>query len=644
MANGIKWIDTSRRPQLEKPFLAYVGYDNYAKFGDWLYKINDTSDRGYNRMYGYFRPDNFVKRALQVSREGRIMRGTLDQKVLRQLKDFQNNLLAQEKRLYKDLGCQDFFGFRNLWEGQTGISRQSNLENKRKQWLNYHISLLTGETQRLATGKDRTLIEQIFALVAIQLDKVNIQGIENSDGFGKKNLKNELLEADILEIPDKKVTLRATGKETNVYIPAKEHRKANEKDFIDIIKNFYAEKAGKDVSQILSEEIGRGFDEQMVYGLSQAQIKLDRKQKLLKTKTIDAGFISMNFKSKKNQNQVDAIANRIFKFMERARIFDLNNDELGIWNEDNKGGNMTKYLKAKIQELCQAYFANRDPLNINSTVESEVMGFFGELAAFAQGYFHLKNLETDKLKIDIFDIGSFRSVTSGQQLGSDTVLVVNKKPYGIQVKNPYQVTDNIYKTYEKTLSFDTEKTTKELQSFFGFNDSQLDLFEMYNLNINNTSNPEELKKQIQKFLLLYNGQFARLNGEQIRDDLSKYQNPVLESLQEKSINNVFFILKGTIYPSSYILQGLIDQYYYLLNDWEQYKKSSIAKKTLVFYYTNDIEKNLIENKEDEGKPFIEVGNKYIRTDIDNLLKKIKITSYLKLQIPSIAELEKLYKR
>ena len=533
MANGVRWVDTRRRPQLEKPFLAYIGYDKYAKFGDWLYKTNGTDTKEYSRMYGYLRPDNFVQRALQFSREGRIMRGTLDQRALRQLTDFQNQLLAQEKRLYKDLGCADFFEFRKIWEGQAYSDQQSSLEKKRQHWLNYHISLLTGETQRLATEKDYTLIEQILALVAIELDKIDVQGIEDEDGFGKRELKEELLEANILEIPDKEIIFRATGKGINVYIPSKTYRKKSDRDFIDILKEFYAKKAGKSVAQILADNLREGFEEQLVYGLSETQLKLDRKQKKLRTKTIDAGFVSMNFKIKKDLTQVKVIANKLLKFMERARLFDLTDDELKRWDQDNKGGNMTKYLQKKIEELCEAYFANRDPLNINHKKESEVMGFFGELAAFARGYFNLKQLETDKIKIDIFDIGSFRSVSSGQLLASDTVIVVNKKPYGIQVKNPYQVTDNTYKTYTKTLSFDTAKTTQELQNFFGFNDSQMDLFEMYNLNINNTTNPEEFKSQLQKFLLMYNGQFARLNGEQIRDDLSKYQNPVLQDLRRK---------------------------------------------------------------------------------------------------------------
>lgn len=647
MGNNILWLDTHRRPWLDKPFLAYVGYKEFAQFGDWLYGETSRTDiRGVNfhQMYGYFRPDNFIKRALKFSRGDRIMRGEMDQKALRLLRDFRSQLLAQETRLYKDLGCKDFFEFRNLWEGKAFSNQQGTLKEKQNYWLNYHISLLSGETQRLATEKDWTQIEQILALVAIELDKVDITGIEGIDGFGKKELKEELKEANILTIPDKEIIFRSTGKGINVYIPSKEYNKLGDKEFAEVLRNFYLQACGKTISETLANGISESLDKSIAYALGQVQTKLVRKKEVLGTKTIDAGFVSMNFSVLKNKTMGQSVANRVYKFMERARIFDLTEDEFKNWQEDNKNGEMERFIKEKIEELCEEYLKNRDPLDINPRRSSEVMGFFGELAAFAKGHFNLKQLANDKRQIDIFDIGGFRSVKSGQQLASDTVIVVKGKSYGIQVKNPYQVTDNQYKTYSKKLSFDSDKTIEELKNFFDFDDQQLALFEMYNLNINNTTNPEYYKQLLQQFLLLHSGKFARLDGEEIRDDLSKYQNPVLQSLQGKSINNVFFILKGTIYPSSYILQGLIEQYYFLLENWNKYQKRSIAQKTLVFNYTNNIEKNLIGNKDDEGKPFDQVGSQYINTDIESLLKKIKITSYLKLEIPSIIDLMSLDKK
>ena len=96
-------------------------------------------------------------------------------------------------------------------------------------------------------------------------------------------------------------------------------------------------------------------------------------------------------------------------------------------------------------------------------------------------------------------------------------------------------------------------------NIFNFTEEEEEYFELLNLNLNNTVKPEKLRKYIKNFLYMYSGAFVRLETEKILDtEFKPYMLENLKHLKGKNINNVFFVLKGELLPSSVILEGMIE--------------------------------------------------------------------------------------
>lgn len=634
-SRAAEWHSIHNNPLITEPFVAYIGPTTHRRFADWLYKYGGTSQKRFNKKFGKFEPLNLEEVALSDSKDQRSQK--LDKQVEDKLTKMQEQLLEQEKQLYQDLGCANFLEFRKMWNGAA--AQNTGQIDEEKRWLRYHLSLLSGETLRLATDKGQTEIEQLLDLVAIKLDKLEISGMEQD----KYKIKQDLLDADILQLVEQ--TYKRTNSQISVYVPTKRVRGHSEKEFVSTIVEYYTKKLGKDVTNILKDNLEHDFEEYFLYTLQHDILGdsgvLARKNQARREKTLDSSFIDATFsKAVTPARQAKVLASILKKFFEKARRVDMTSEEWEAWTEADKHRQMSKYINKQFEALCKDFVYQQNPFGINEPIQ--VMGLLGELGAHGYGFFFLEPLSSSERRIDILNVGTLRSVETGQFLGTDTVITVNGNNYGIQVKNPFQTDKGFYDTYRNAFDFSSDSKIEALKNAFGFSQEQFEAFEMYNLNINSTTNPDYFVKQIKKFLLMNADNLARLDEQHIRTDFTKQQTKALSSLRNSGVNNVFYIVKGEIFPSSYILQGLINQYHYLqdyIND--KMKITDYGKSKLQIGYSNNI-KVVVSSREDESKPFVEVGENYVRRDIRKELQKIKINSILHLEIPSIEDLNKFY--
>ena len=674
--SNLYWADTHYEIWLTQPFLCYVG-ETYSKhFADWLYGIKSYTDKykkpknlknskyvkdlrygkgqPYSWMFGAREPTNLVDAALKVDKSNQFFNKTKDKTILKVLEEFKKELQEEERELYKAVGCRSFEQFKVRWYGQNQFNENQNDQERKNYWLNYHLDLLTGETQRLflqpfyknnedGTRKKKnttlTLIEAILQLSAIELDKINMAGIEGSDGKNKQLMKDRLLAANILRLQE--VNLVRENKRKNVYIPTEEadlKTGGYDEKFLDLVKDFYLGELKGTVQSITADQIGESLDLGMAYAIGQIKKKLGRKDKgkITKTTAIKRMFVNVDFvkASEVQDDAIQAIADEVKKYLAGARTFYLSDEELVRWKNDNKGGRMTKYIEKQIDYLVRSYFAVGKAPNFSGVgkIESQIMGFFGQLATYGKSLFNLSHYTSH---MEIFNVGDILS-TKGTKLGTDTVIVVNGKSYGIQTKNPYQVYDGFKKEYKKSMTFDKIQKVKGL---LDMDDNQWELFEQYNLNINNSTNPQFLRAQLEGFLRLYTAKFARLGDEEISKDLNKKDKEILKSLQGQRLHNVFWVLKGEIFPSSFILDGVIRQYRYFLDYWDAQKNNNLS--SVIFDYSNTIQRNVIPGGvQFERAPYSVWGYQYVHTgnQLEDDLKRIKLKIHLQLQIPSIASL------
>lgn len=116
----------------------------------------------------------------------------------------------------------------------------------------------------------------------------------------------------------------------------------------------------------------------------------------------------------------------------------------------------------------------------------------------------------------------------------------------------------------------------------------------------------------------------------------------LKHLKGKNINNVFFVLKGELLPSSVILEGMIEQYNYFIESVEKAEKIvSSASNPLQIRYVNTVRKNVApaEAEMQYDPQYVDQGN-----EIQKDLELIKIYTALQLELPSIDSIRKRLKR
>ena len=647
MANVI-WNDYQMNNDIEGPFLSYVsdGYNKY--FADWLLGIiKESSNKNtYDGRYGWIFPYD-IKADFQKSQKKKgILKMTKDKQAISGLQAMLESLYQQEKTLYNDLGCKNFEGFKKIWEGNK-IRKGNDKKEIQNYWLNKYLSLLVGETQRLITT-NRTLIERILALASIEFESIGIEGdIEHY----KKDIKNILTEAKFLQIAN--VVYKEKNKDIDVWVPTRE-KYSTDDDYTIAITNFFSDIATARAQEIAVEELENDLYYQLSNALGEINKKNTRKNspRKAKTNTMNRWKVNVNFKNINPANLAKDIYKNVWNYMNNAIVYKLNNEEYKQWSNDKKQYNIQNYVREKIKQLCVAFCQDNPTLSFTGQglVTNAVQGFFGELYTYGKNYFNLKSYgKQNAIDVDVASIGSLKTNvigrnSSAQQSGIDTIITVNKKHYGIQVKNPFTTDLGFYKTYKANYTLD--KSEYLYNEIFNFNPLEQEEFELINLNLNNTTRPQQLRKVIKDFLYMYTGAFTRLETEKILDtEFKPYMNKNLKHLKGQAINNVFFVLKGELLPSSVILEGIIKQYEYFIESIEKAEKLvSSAANPLQIRYTNAIKKNALpvnsDDKEEKSKAeaaitrydpdYVHSGNA-IQAD----LQKIKINTALQLELPSI---------
>ena len=511
-------------------------------------------------------------------------------------------------------------------------------------WLNQHLKYFTGEYQRLFASYGYTLIEQILALAAIELEEIGVYGMENN-GKGKKEIKNALLEAKFLQIPDEKVNFRQS-KKIDVYVPTTEARAGQDKIFINNLIKFFEDKGSEAVAKELDDIMENKLNECLAYALQRIGGKLEgvRPSKRAKKQYVKDMFVELTF-DQIPAADLNKITAEVLKYIHAVRDYSMGRYQRKNWEADNADGQMAKYIDQQITYLCKMFYrTGKVDFVKGSNKDNIIMGFFGELENFGRTLFNIKK---DNENIEVFNIGGLLNEENRKQLGIDNVLIVNGNKYGIQVKNPFSITKTktqgsyyrIYASNENSVGLDE---VEKIRNIFNFSEEEYEQFVMYNLNINNSSNPEKLKQDLEQFCFLYSDIFARMDTQEISAQIKDEQNEYLEYLGGESVNNVFFVLKGQIFPCSYIVEGLIKQYNFFLESWKDYnKKNNTYKKTLVINYTNDVRKNLV-NSQDERKLVSQGhvkggGEEHIKkgADLNQYLQKIKYRHYIRLSLPGI---------
>lgn len=630
--------------KIDGPFLSYVGKNYNKNFADWLVGLNklDSNGKPYDGRFGYITPKDILNESKKNLKRKFSTKMSVDKYAIESLKNLLEKLRDQENTLYSDLNCKDFEGFKKIWAGQK--DRKNNRKKIQDYWLNKYLDLLVGETQRLITS-NRTLIERILALAAIEFESFYFEGeIEHH----KRDIKKVLQDSKFLTIAN--VTYKETNKNIDVWVPTRE-KYSTDDDYTVGITEFFSNLATQQVEQGLVDEL----ENSLYYWLSRALGNVTSKN-VRKKSPRNAGVNTMNrWKVTTNFSKVDPedLANDIYKkvwdYMKVAIVYKLNEKEYAQWLSDKEEYNIQNYVREKIKKLCQLYCADNPTLKFTGQglVTNAVQGFFGELYTYGKDLFNLKAYgNQNSVDIDIASIGGLKTKRQdrdavAQQSGVDNIITVNGKHYGIQVKNPFTTDLGFYQTYKnKYVLNDCEYLYNNI---FNFTEEEEEYFELLNLNLNNTVKPEKLRKYIKNFLYMYSGAFVRLETEKILDtEFKPYMLENLKHLKGKNINNVFFVLKGELLPSSVILEGMIEQYNYFIESVEKAEKIvSSASNPLQIRYVNTVRKNIApaEAEMQYDPQYVDQGN-----EIQKDLELIKIYTALQLELPSIDSIRKRLKR
>lgn len=516
------------------------------------------------------------------------------------------NIERKEKNFYVKLGVKDFNDFKNFWHF---YSNNGNVDNS-EIILNAILDLFTGETVRLVTDKQRTQIEQLFSLKAIQLDRLSFEGIE--DTKVKTSIKDKLVKANLLEVLED-----SQGQ----YVPVK-GKSTNFFDELDktITKELDADSLKK------SEEVAFKEIQDMIAQLGAGSTIASRLNKTGRVQTSNL-FVSWNISSKWSaEAQRRGIIRHILSFIHRAAVVQFDNNMWEIYNKDwvNNKGTQDKFI-----QMLEDFFTTTDKYqqylkgsnSPGAKVNSNIQGLFGEISAYGHLYFNKKKLlNSDNIKL--FSLGNVIN-ESGKLSGVDIAINIDGESFGFQVKNPFR-TDNKkgdYQTYKESWQLNDAKDLYS-DKYLNLNDEQQELFELINLNLNNTNHVEYIEALIKQFILVHNQGFLRLNAENFKD------NDILKD-DFDNVQNIFYILKGEIIPSAKILEGLIEQYKILAGlDTQQ-----IERNNMRILYKNLIERKVVKPETDLDKfdrSYIVEGEQ-----AKNLLSQVTLTTSLILNLPSI---------
>lgn len=589
--------------------------------------------------------ENFLELALENTfnvsyEENRIIKDSL--KISEKLKNLKNTLQKKEKKFYKALNCNGFSDFKKMWEGRN-VNNNQILEY----WLNKHLDLLTGQAQRIISGKNWTFIEQLLELVSIKLDvneSLEIGDNPLAEGLNAKLRRsvkklaaiaeNNSFATALLEEVSAENYQAVRDKGKTVFVPAKTKggRRFTEDEIIQGMIDLFAQNE-KDMSKRITNDGAAAILQALQEIWTQKKNNEFYYQTAVYGRNTKASlsniFITLHFsKSDKRPEKIaQSTCRELMRYFRAARPLGFTPEVYNAW-KSFAAQNGEEIIEMKFLQLLQDFLRNnRNSYEKFLTNESNILGFFGELSAYGKGYFNIKNLKD--VDANLFWTGALTSAQTSGQLSYDLVLRINNENYGIQVTNPYQTQNGYYKTYEDTFSLGRNEKDKEGNRFYEnylnlTDEDQIKCFQHLNLNMNNPVNKDELEQAIMGYFYLHSDRFIRIFSESIREDV--FEEQLKEELKDNRAINVFFILKGQIFPSSAILSALIEQYEYFINGIN--KKSQYP---LTLKYINPIQ----VTKVPDNDATLQFQPEYVVTNTENLLSRIKLKTSLTLTIPSM---------
>ena len=616
---NLVWYDTKGNPQIEGLFQSYTIKNYSDQFADWLLGLtnNATYDKRFGKSIPKINAANLLNSNIAINnKDYKLLDDKDNSKMLEKLENLLASIDEQTKQLYKDLGCGDFEGFTKLWYGKSNIDGRSSEKSRRNYWINKHLNLFTGETQRIGIGKGFTDIEQILELVGMIMQANGFEGFSSKE---KNQLKKILEGVNIIELTPNEILTRWGPR--RVFILAEALRKnrtgTGEEELGNQLKLFFennaSEHINKEAVEVLEDCISTVLGD-----------KKKKNTQANKTKTIDSMFVRMDFqKASKEADPIGGIVKILIDFLKRARIIAFSQEEYEDW--ENYERDHPDMLEKALRELCNDFFKTDYEKKLASSVgaDSDKMGFLGELYTHGKTFFNLK--EFSGKKVDVYSTGNLKDIRTGDKLGQDTILTVKGRNYGIQTKNPYQTENGFYHTYSSTYKLDS----KELYNLYlRFPNSDMELlFKQININLSNTTKPDYLKTMIEEFLFVFTDNFLRFSFQKT-GELQGLSNDINDQLQKGS-QNVFFVVRGYLIESRSMIEELIEQF-------KNFREMIQDKKKIWgMTYTNNITPN--SYSVEGATPTTPIKYDPSKIVTTNLLSQITIHTAMNIRVKPIQE-------
>lgn len=514
--------------------------------------------------------------------------------------------LKKEQKLYNSIsGCHSFDDFKRIW-------KENEHQDIVESWASFIFELCLGEKQRLIGSKGRTPIEQLMSIIEIELEELHIEGMEEI----KNDIKKEMEKDKLLQ----KLSAGTQNNNNNfdIWVPLEQD------GFIDKTLDWMSQKAEKFVGPMAASTIVDILNAYFKGNKPKKErFKYTGKNELGQLTAIFSSFSKNGYK--KQDNLINAIQRYLYEHaIQTTKIYNS-------WSELNSS--IKQNIMSETRRIINLYFnTHRSDLSdykYNSSNISPVQGLLGELYTFAKLYYMSDKINSKD--IDILNLATMLN-TKGVQSGVDILLRIDNETYGFQTKNPFKLKKGEYETYQKTWHLNKQKSMDTFyKNYIHITDEkQRAMFEMLNVNLTTSIDADQLEHSIISFLYNFAPEFMRLSPEELdQTKMGQEQKEVTSNLGK--ISNTFFILKGELIPCSQIVEGLIKQYEYFLDN-----SNEKPDEVLHISYKNLVKPNIVDSHGAYDESLVQLGEEYKKN-----LAKISIRTSLKLKIPSIRQLTEM---
>lgn len=617
--NIVHWSKAGER-EINGPFLAYYN-ERASRFSDWM-----LGTGGSHEEYGTFTPENLMQIALKTERPS--FNFSL---IIKDIESFLKRELIKEKRkeqeFYLACGVTNFNDFQNKLNQLRYTSKKDDTEY----WVSYFLDCLVGEKMRLATSLKLTDLNKFLSLVKVSMD---ISGNPIQADFFS-SLKEDFRERGLIKEVQKE---KKNSKGETKYYTYDTMVKGALEQIYEVTYNKLISAYGDVMANKITENIG-----------GKNNFKTSMRQSV--NGTGKGFFVDISGKQvvdieKKDSLDIEETAKTLnsamWSFFEKVLAVDkqTKKDEMGILEAWRSYGSKDK-IKRIFLDTWKDYLKTFPTLSKFFQTSNLIQGNFGEYFTHMLGTRYISKMVKDNgNEIEVFNTGSLKNLLN-KQLAYDTIIQIKRNGkiinYGIQTKNPYELSnpeERVHYTYQDTYSLAQERLYNNYLSDDrnGSVDEKFKkCFQHLNLNVNNTSRPEEFRAAIKAFFAKYLPNFWRLQVEQMRDqDLSLFlkSDELKERFEEgntsiASAQNIFFIVKGELVPTSMIIEGLLRQ--------AQTIEQAIAQlqSDELFIYKNDIPRNESKSQNLNNVKPLETNT--------NLLSQVTFQTKLKITLPPILQ-------